>query len=160
MTNEAYSTQVENLSDLEAYVGKEMGLSGWYEITQEMINTFAKTTQDEQWIHVDVERSKKYSPYKTPIAHGFLVLSMASRVSYDTFQVKNVAMGVNYGLNKVRFINATKAGAFIRGRMTLADYKAIEGGARYTMNIVFEIKGEEKPACVAEFIGQAYAMPA
>lgn len=159
-STEAYKTTFKNIADIENYVGKEIGLSEWFEISQERIDVFADVTEDHQWIHIDPEKSAKHSPYKTTIAHGFLVLSMASKIAYATFEVNNMAMGVNYGLNKVRFTNAVPAGALVRGRVSLKDYKEIKGGARYVMDIVFEIKGQERPACVAEWIGQGYAGPA
>ena len=158
-TNTAYATRLTNTSELRAYIGKELGLTEWMPMTQQRINTFADATEDFQWIHTDVERSASFSPYKKTVAHGFLVLSMASKVSYDTFSIENVAMGVNYGLDKVRFPNATKSGNFFRGRVSLLECDEIKGGVKYKMEIVFELKGEDKPACVAEFIAIAYAGP-
>lgn len=152
-----YSTHFDHLIDLKDSVGKEIGLTEWTEITQEAINTFAKVTKDEQWIHVDPERSKKESPYGTTIAHGFMILSLASKFAYEAFTVGDVTMGVNYGLDKVRFPNATPSGAMVRARIALKEFKEIKGGAKYIMNVVFEIQGQEKPACVAEFIAIAYA---
>lgn len=159
ITNKAYKTTLNNLSELKDYVGKEIGLSEWMEVTQANVNTFADVTEDRQWIHVDPQRSQQYSPYKTTIAHGFYVLSLASKIAYETFMVEDIAMGVNYGLNKVRFINATPVGAKVRGRIVLKEYKEIPNGARYIMELTFELEGQEKPACVAEWIGQAYTYP-
>ena len=159
ITTKPYSTTFKHLVDLKAHVGKELGLTEWIEMTQERINNFADTTEDHQWIHIDPEMSAKYSPYKTTIAHGFLVLSLASKMTYDTYKVEDVSMGVNYGLDKVRFPNATPVGALIRGRVSLLDYKDIPGGAQYVVKVVFELKGQEKPACVAEFVARAYATP-
>ena len=156
MTNEPYKTTFAHLSDLKEYVGKELGLSDWFEITQEQINTFAEVTDDHQWIHTKPEMAAKYSPYKTTIAHGFLVLSLASKVAYATYQIEDVVMGVNYGLNRVRFTNAVPVGSFLRGRISLKAYKEIERGAQFVMDLIFEIKGQEKPALVAEWIGQSY----
>lgn len=158
-TNTAYATRLTDLNELKDYIGKELGLTEWMPMTQQRINTFADATEDFQWIHLDVERSATLSPYKKTVAHGFLVLSMASKVTYDTFSIDNVAMGVNYGLDKVRFPNATKSGAFFRGRVSLLECDEIPGGVKYKMGIVFELKGEDKPACVAEFIAIAYAGP-
>ena len=141
---------------MQDYIGKEIGLSEWLTIDQETINGFAKLTKDEQWIHVDVEKSAKYSPYKTTIAHGFLVLSLASHFSYECLAFKDVGMGVNYGLDKVRFTNATPVGAKIRGRISLMEYETKEGGAKYKLKLVMELDGQEKPACIAEWIGLAY----
>ena len=155
-TNQPYHTHFEKLMDMKDWVGKELGLTDWVTITQERINTFADATEDHQWIHIDIERSKKESPYGKPIAHGFLILSFASKFTYDVYKIDDVVMGVNYGMDKVRFPNATPAGAQIRGRVSLMSFDEKEGGARYKLKVVFEIKGEDKPACVAEFIAQAY----
>ncbi len=156
MKNEAYSTTVEALADLKDMVGKEVGLSDWVTITQDDINKFGSVTGDEQWIHMDEEKSKAHSPYGTTIAHGFFVLSLLSKLSYEVMQIKDVKMGVNYGLNKLRFTNATKSGARIRGRVTIKDYEEIANGAKYIMHWVVEIEGEEKPALIADWIGVAY----
>ena len=158
-TTTPYSTQLKELEELNDYVGKELGLTEWMTMEQERINSFAEATEDMQWIHTDPERSAAFSPYKKTVAHGFLVLSLASKISYDAFSIENVVMGVNYGLDKVRFPNATKSGAKLRGRVSLMEYDAIPGGAKYKMKIVFELEGEEKPACVAEFLAMAYTMP-
>ncbi|MDL5513074.1 enoyl-CoA hydratase-related protein [Arenibacter sp. M-2] len=155
--NEAYSTEIPQLSDLTRYQGKELGVSNWMTITQDMIDTFAKTTDDNQWIHIDPEKSAKYSPYKKTVAHGFLVLSLASKFCFETLRIKDIAMGVNYGLDKVRFMNATPVGALLRARVSLMEFNPFQGGAKYKLKLVFELKGEEKPACVAEFIAQAYS---
>ena len=152
-----YATNFKKIADLEGHLGKELGLSEWITISQERIQKFAEATNDLQWIHVDVERSAKESPYGTTIAHGFLVLSMASAFSYQCYSFENIKMGLNYGLDKVRFMNAVKAGAELRGRISLMDYQPVDGGAKYKLKVVFEIKGEEKPACVAEFLAMAYA---
>lgn len=159
MSTEAFKTSFAKLSDLKNYLGKEVGVSEWIEITQDRIDNFGEVTEDMQWIHVNPEMSRKHSPYKTTVAHGFLVLSLGPKVTYEVMEIQNVAMGVNYGLNKVRFTSATPVGALVRGRITLSEYKEIPGGARYTMQITFELKGQEKPACVAEWIGQAYTTP-
>ncbi|MDX1769515.1 MAG: MaoC family dehydratase, partial [Arenibacter troitsensis] len=157
--NKAYATEVPQLSDLTHYLGKEVGISNWMTITQDMIDSFAKTTKDTQWIHVDPEKSAKYSPYKKTVAHGFLVLSLVSKFCFETLKIKDIAMGVNYGLDKVRFMNATPVGASLRARVSLMEFSPFEGGAKYKLKLVFELKGEEKPACVAEFIAQVYSNP-
>lgn len=159
LSNKAYFTEIAQLSDLNQYLDKELGLSNWMTVTQEMIDTFARTTEDTQWIHVDPEKSAKHSPYKTTVAHGFLVLSLASKFCFETLKIKDIAMGVNYGLDKVRFMNATPVGASLRARVSLMEYNPFEGGAKYKLKLVFELKGEDKPACVAEFIAQAYSNP-
>ena len=159
-TTTPYATQLKELEELKDYVGKELGLTEWMTMEQERINSFAEATEDMQWIHTDPKRSAAFSPYKKTVAHGFLVLSLASKISYDAFSIENIVMGVNYGLDKVRFPNATKSDAKLRGRVSLMEYDAIPGGAKYKMKIVFELEGEEKPACVAEFLAMAYTMPA
>ena len=152
--------KLENLAALKTYEGKTLPPTEWIRVTQKMVNAFAEATLDFQWIHIDVERAKKESPFKAPVAHGFMSIALASKFLEMAVAVQSLKMGVNYGLNKVRFTNAVPAGALIRGRVGIKEYKEIKGGARYTMDIVFEIKGQERPACVAEWIGQAYAAPA
>ena len=159
MTNEAYETKFERLSDMKEHIGKELGISDWLTITQERINQFADATEDHQWIHVDPERSAKESPYKATIAHGFLVLSLASHFCYNTYKIDDIGMGVNYGLDKVRFMNATPVNANLRGRVSLMTFDDIPGGAKYKVKVIFELKGQEKPACVAEFVAMAYTKP-
>ena len=151
-----YCTHIPSLSNLKNYIGKELGLSKWTKITQTQINSFANTTDDRQWIHIDPERCQKQSPYKKPIAHGFLVLSLASKFCYEAYQLRNASMGINYGLDKVRFINAVEVNSFIRGRVSLISSEEIENGVKYKLNIVFELKNQKKPACIAEFIAIAY----
>ncbi len=155
-TQTPHHTKFTNLTDMKAYIGKEIGLSEWHSIKQEDINTFARITEDEQWIHTDPEKSKQFSPYKTTVAHGFMVLSLASKFAYETYSIDDVVMGLNYGLDKVRFPNATPVGAEVRGRVLLLEFEEKEKSAKYKMKIIFELKGEEKPACVAEFIAMAY----
>ena len=125
-------------------------------MSQKKINDFAEITDDKQWIHTDPEKSALYSPYKKTVAHGFLVLSMVSRISFNAFSIKNVVAGINYGLDRVRFPNATKSDSAYRGRVSLMEFTVIPGGAKYKLKIVIEIQGEEKPACVAEFLALAY----
>ena len=137
-------------------IGQEIGLTEWFEITQEQIDTFAKVTEDEQWIHVDVEKAKQFSPYGTTIAHGFFVLSLASKFAYELYSIEGLKMVINYGLDRVRFPNATVVGAKLRARLSVTAYEEKPGGARYKLGMTFELKGEEKPACVAELIAQAY----
>ena len=156
ITNIPYSTEISEISELKNFVGKELGLSEWTEITQDQINTFAKVTEDNQWIHTNAELCKKKSPFKKPVAHGFLILSLASNFCYETFKLKNVSMGVNYGLDKVRFMNPTIVGSLLRGRVQLVSSEEIQNGIKYKMKITFELKDKEKPACVAEFIAIAY----
>jgi len=153
---EAYKTHFKNLEEMSKSVGKELGVSNWIEISQEKIDLFAKVTEDEQWIHIDKDKSEKHSPYKTTIAHGFMILSLASRFSYDTLTIESVKMGVNYGLDRVRFTSATPSGGMVRGRVSLLEYEMKTGGAKYKLGITVELKGQEKPVCVAETLAMAY----
>jgi len=141
---------------LEHRVGEEVAVSPWIEITQERIDTFARAIDDFQWIHVDRERAKK-SPFGGTIAHGFLTLSLLSHLSERTFAYSDRKMGVNYGLNRVRFTSPVPSGSRVRARFTLAKYEKIEGnGVQVTWNTVVEIEGTDKPALVAEWIGRHY----
>ncbi|MFT6634004.1 MAG: acyl dehydratase [Bacteriovoracaceae bacterium] len=153
---EAYKTHFKNLEEMSKSVGKELGVSNWIEISQEKIDLFAKVTEDEQWIHIDKDKSKKHSPYKTTIAHGFMILSLASRFSYDTLTIESVKMGVNYGLDRVRFTSATPSGGKVRGRVSLLEFEIKTGGAKYKLGITVELEGQEKPVCVAETLAIAY----
>jgi acyl dehydratase len=141
---------------LEQRVGEEVAISPWIEITQQRIDTFAKAIDDFQWIHVDHARARS-SPYGGTIAHGFLTLSLLSHLSEQTFAYSDRKMGVNYGLNRVRFTSPVPSGARVRARFTLAKYEKIEGnGVQVTWNTVVEIEGKDKPALVAEWIGRHY----
>tara|TARA_S200000501_G_scaffold22261_1_gene19412 strand:- start:1833 stop:2327 length:495 start_codon:yes stop_codon:yes gene_type:complete len=155
-TQKSHRTIFKNISEMESAIGKELGLTRWNIMDQERINTFAKTTEDEQWIHIDHERCKKESPYKQTIAHGFLMLSMCTKIMYDCFEIEQNSLVINYGLDKVRFPNATKVDSEYRGRVSLADFKILPNGAKYKLNVIIELKSQEKPACVAEFIAIAY----
>ena len=145
----------DRLADLKPHVGQEIAVSDWVTITQERINQFAEATGDHQWIHIDAERAKS-SPFGTTIAHGFLTLSLIPCFSEPSIKVKSIKMGVNYGLNKVRFTNPVKVNSRVRGRFTLKAFDAIEGGAQLTMTVLIEIEGQEKPACVAESISRRF----
>jgi acyl dehydratase len=144
-----------SLRELESRVGEEVGVSPWVDMPQERIDLFAKATEDFQWIHVDRERGKA-SPFGSTIAHGFLTLSMLPKLSESTFEFSDRKMGVNYGLNKVRFTSPVPAGARIRGRFTLAKYEKIDGGVKVTWSVTMEREGGDKPVCIAESIGRHY----
>ena len=146
---------MSSIRELEKRVGEEVGVSPWVEITQERIDTFAKAIDDHQWIHVDRERAKR-SPFGGTIAHGFLTLSLLSHLSERTFSFSDRRMGVNYGLNRVRFTSPVPAGSRVRARFTLAKFEPLEGGVQVTWNTVVEIEGAAKPALVAEWIGRHY----
>jgi len=150
-------THIENIAELAGRVGQEVGTSDWLEVSQERINQFAETTEDRQWIHIDVERAARESPFKETIAHGFLSLSLLSALGKGAMFVGGVRMGVNYGLNRVRFVSPVPAGARIRGRFTLATIEEIKGGVQATWNVTIERDGSEKPCCVAEWLVRYYA---
>jgi acyl dehydratase len=143
------------IRDLERRVGEEIAVSPWVDMPQERIDLFAKATEDFQWIHVDRERAKR-SEFGTTIAHGYLTLSMLPKLIESTFEFSDRKMGVNYGLNKVRFTAPVPAGAKIRGRFTLAKYEKLDGGVQTTWSVTVEREGGDKPAMVAETISRHY----
>ena len=147
--------EFENMAALSKLVGKEVAVSDWLEVTQERINKFAEATNDFQWIHVDVERAKA-SPLGTTIGHGFLTLSLIAGFSSSTFKVQGVRMGINYGLNKVRFTSQVPCGSRLRGRFVLKETKPIEGGLQATWNVTVEREGSDKPAAIAETMALMY----
>ena len=147
---------MSRIRELEARVGQEVGISPWVEITQERIDTFARAIDDFQWIHVDRERAKS-SPFGGTIAHGFLTLSLLSHLSERTFSFSDRKMGVNYGLNRVRFTSPVPSGSRVRARFTLSKFEPIEiNGVQVTWTTTVEIDGSSKPALVAEWIGRHY----
>lgn len=146
----------ESVEALEARTGQEVAVSDWTEVTQERICRFAEATGDFQWIHVDVERARRESPYGGPIAHGFLTLSLLAKMLQETFEFPFSRMGVNYGVNRVRFTAPVPAGSRVRARITLAKLERIEGGIQLTWNVVMEIDGGAKPAMVAETVSRRY----
>ena len=137
-------------------VGQEVAVSDWITITQEQVNQFAEATGDHQWIHVDVERAKA-GPFGAPIAHGFLTLSLIPMLSHNALEIRQIGMGVNYGLNKVRFTGPVPAGSRLRGRFTLLKSEPIaNNGLQITWQVVIEREGVAKPVCVAELIERRY----
>ena len=142
-----------NIQEFRSMLGKQLPLGEWYAITQEMINDFANATLDKQWIHVDVKRAEKESPFNSTIAHGFMSVSMISKLLEATFLIKSLTMGLNYGLNKVRFPNPVPVNSALRMIAVVKEIDDISNkGVKVTFSCVIEIKGQEKPACVAEFI--------
>ena len=145
-----------SLRELESRIGQEVGVSPWVEMPQERIDLFARATEDFQWIHVDPERAK-HSPYGTTVAHGYLTLSMLPKLAESTFEFSDRKMGVNYGLNRVRFTAPVPAGSRIRGRFTLARYEKLDGGVQVTWNVLIEREGGgDRPVMVAEAIGRHF----
>jgi acyl dehydratase len=147
----------ETISDFKKMVGKELPIGNWYTIKQEMINDFANATIDTQWIHVDEARAAKESPFKSTIAHGFMSVSMISKLLEEVFTIQSLKMGLNYGLNKVRFPNAVPVNSQLRMLSKVLDIQPLaNNGVKATFSCTLEIKGQEKPACVAEFLAAFY----
>lgn len=146
----------ENLSDLVSLLGQEVAVSDWTTITQEQVNKFAEATGDHQWIHIDVERAKA-GPFGAPIAHGFLTLSMVPKFFQSAMTIANTRMGVNYGLNKVRFTSPVPVGSRLRARMKLLACDPIDNqGMQMTWEVTTEREGASKPVCIAESIARHY----
>lgn len=149
--------EITSLEELRSLTGQEVAVSDWFEVTQDRINLFADATGDHQWIHVDVERAKAESPYGTTIAHGFLTLSLLSQLMSETVKIKlPIKMGINYGLNKVRFPSAVLAGSKIRARAILQAVEEIADGRQLIWNVTVEREGADKPCCVAEWLVRYY----
>jgi acyl dehydratase len=145
------------IGDLSGRVGEEIGVSPWLTVTQERIDLFAKAIDDPQWIHVDPVKAKE-GPFGTTIAHGFLTLSLLSHLIESTFSFEERKMGVNYGLNKVRFTAPLPSGSRIRARFVLAKYETLPGnGVQNTWNVTVEREGGDKPVLVAEWLGRSYS---
>jgi acyl dehydratase len=155
--NEMSSTTTTTLAELPALKGQELGVSEWFEVTQDRVNTFADATGDHQWIHVDPARATAESPFGGPIAHGFLSLSLFVPMWSQILAVTDTTMGVNYGLNKVRFPAPVPVGSKIRLRATLLDVEEVKGGAvQLTVAGVIEREGSDKPVCVLESLTRLY----
>ncbi len=148
----------ESLDTVKQMVGQEVAVTDWFTMTQDRVQQFADATLDHQWIHVDVERAKRESPFKTPIAHGFLTLSLLAHFMEEAVTIKQkFSLAVNYGMNKMRFVSPVKVGARIRARFVLAAAKDVEpNGLEAQYNTTVEIEGSEKPACVAEWLVRYY----
>jgi acyl dehydratase len=144
------------IAELPSLKGQELGTSDWFEVTQDRVNTFADATDDHQWIHVDVERAKAESPFGGPIGHGYLTLSLVVPMYSQVLKVSDAKMGVNYGLNKVRFPAPVPVGSKIRLTATLNDVTEIAGGLQLTIGAVIAREGGEKPVCIAELVFRTY----
>ncbi len=149
-------TEIESVAGLSEHVGREVAVSDWLDVSQERINQFAEATEDRQWIHTDPERAARESPFKGTIAHGFLTLSLLSELMKGAMSVGGVRMGINYGLNRVRFVSPVPAGARIRGRFTLSALEEIQGGKQATWGVTVEREGGDRPCCVAEWLVRYY----
>jgi acyl dehydratase len=146
----------ETIAELQPLVGQDIATSEWITVTQERIQLFADATNDHQWIHLDAERAKA-GPFKTTIAHGYLTLSLLPELSASAFEVRGTRMGVNYGLNKVRFPAPVPSGSRLRGHFKLLAYEPLDGGAQLTFQVTMEREGSDKPVCVAESLARRYA---
>jgi len=144
-----------HLADLAALAGHDIGTSDWLLIDQARINLFAEATGDHQWIHIDPARAAA-GPFGAPIAHGFLTLSLLPVLFASAFAIDDVGMGVNYGLNRVRFVSPVRVGSRVRGRFKLISYEPLESGAQLTVEATIELEGSAKPACVAQTVSRRY----
>ena len=151
------STTTTTLAELPSLKGQLLGASEWFEITQQRVNTFADATGDHQWIHVDVERASRESPFGGPIGHGFLTLSLFVTMWSQVLVVTDAGMAVNYGLNKVRFPAPVPVGSKVRLTATLVDVEEVRGGLQLTVGGVIEREGGDKPVCVLESVTRLYA---
>jgi acyl dehydratase len=148
--------QLANARALAQYEGREVVVTDWIEVTQERINKFAVAIADFNWIHVDVERAKRESPFHAPIAHGFLTLSLLTLLLESAVTFEQRAMGLNYGMNRVRFTSPVPSGSKIRGKFALAKLADIGGGVQLTWNVTVELDGASKPCLVAEWLTRRY----
>jgi acyl dehydratase len=148
---------VETPQDAKKLIGQKTGTSEWWTVDQAQIDKFAEATGDHQWIHVDVERAKKEMPGGKTIAHGYLTLSLIPRLAQTLFKIEKRSRGINYGLNKVRFVSPVPAGSRVRLTQTIKAVDDVEGGGvRITSEMVMEVEGSQRPAVVAETMGLAY----
>ncbi len=149
------TTRYATLAELQDMVGQELGVSDWLEVTQQRIDQFAQATGDHQWIHVDPARAAD-GPYGATVAHGFLTLSMIPALADSAFGLDDVRMGINYGLNRVRFPGPVRVGSLIRARFKLLAYEPLPGGAQVVTEASIEVEGSTKPVCVAESVSRRY----
>jgi acyl dehydratase len=147
----------ESADELRSCVGQEVAVGDWFEVTQQRIDEFAAVTEDRQWIHIDGGRAAAESPYKSTIAHGFLTLSLLSHLSREAIDVRgDYKMRINYGLNRVRFPAAVRAGSRVRGRFAVHAVEDVTGGLQVIWLVTIDIESEPKPACVAEWVTRLY----
>ena len=150
-------TKTIQVQDLKAHAGEHLGYSDWHEITQDQVNLFADATGDHQWIHVDPERAKS-GPFGGTIGHGYLTMSLAPAYLQEVWQVEGMKMGLNYGINKLRFPSPVPVGSKLRVGAALASVEEVGGGGlQATLDVTFEIEGKDKPACVAQVVYRYYA---
>ncbi|MEO5974993.1 MAG: MaoC family dehydratase [Ilumatobacteraceae bacterium] len=149
------TTQIDGIDKLSEFVGEHLGFSPYITISQEQVQQFADATGDHQWIHLDVEKAKT-GPFGGTIAHGYLTLSLGPTLLPQIFRVGGVAMGINYGTNKVRFMSPVKVGSQLRAGAKVISVDEITGGAQVALEVTFECEGASKPSCVAEVIFRYY----
>jgi acyl dehydratase len=149
--------EIASSEELNGLVGTEVAVSDWIEVTQARIDTFADATSDHQWIHVDPERCARESPFRRPVAHGFLTLSLVPAMFENALRMLDVKMVLNYGLNKVRFPAPVPVDSRLRARLTLASVEELEGGAQLIWSVAVECEGMPKPVCIAEFLMRRYS---
>jgi acyl dehydratase len=143
--------------ELEAAVGEGLGPTAWLEMTQERVDAFADATDDHQWIHVDVTRAAA-GPFGGTIAHGYLPMSLVPGILHEVWRVEGMKMGLNYGINKLRFPSPVPVGSKVRADVTLANVEEVGGGGfQATLSVTMEIEGQDKPGCVAEVVYRYYA---
>ena len=152
----ALMRDIASLAELKTLVGTEVARSDWIDITQQRIDAFADATLDKQWIHVDVERCARESPFGVPVAHGFLTLALLPAMFENALRMVDVTLALNYGLDKVRFPAPVPVNSRLRARLTLASVDAIEGGAQLVWSVVVECEGSSRPVCVAQFVMRRY----
>jgi acyl dehydratase len=145
-----------SFDELTSLAGQELDVSDWVTVDQERINQFADATGDHQWIHIDVERAKKEMPDGKTIAHGYLTLSLIPMLAAKILRITGVSRGINYGSNKVRFLNTVQSGSRVRGRQKLLSAEPRRDAMQLTSEFTIEIEGQERPACIAETIGLVY----
>jgi len=146
---------IKGIEELKQLAGQQLGSGDWHEVTQEQINQFADATGDHQWIHTDVERAKK-GPFGGPIAHGYFTLSIIPVLLRDVMSVEGMRMGINYGLNKLRFPAPVPIGSKIRANVKCASVEEVSGGLQGTFDVTVEVDGQDKPGCVAQVIYRYY----
>ena len=143
---------IPSVARLKEWVGKEVAVTDWFTVSQERIDAFAAATEDDQWIHVDRKRAAEESPYGTTVAHGFLTLSLLPHLMRQAVEIQGMRLGINYGLNRVRFTGPLPAGSRVCARFRLAAVEDIDRGVQMTWNVTVEREGDAKPVLVAEWI--------
>lgn len=147
--------RIDHLASLRDRVGQELAVGEWVVVDQPMIDKFAEATGDHQWIHVDPERAAA-GPFGATVAHGYLTLSLVPALAAGAFEIADVRMAINYGLDRVRFPAPVRVGSRLRGRFVLTDYTPIDGGAQLTVRCTMELEGSDKPACVADALSRRF----